>query len=25
MDVGNCEKWFNSKNGAISYYEEKIK
>lgn len=25
MDVGNCGKWFNSKNEAISYYEEKIK
>lgn len=25
MDVGNCGKWFNSKNEAISFYEEKIK
>lgn len=24
MDVGNCGKWFNSKNEAIAYYEEKI-
>lgn len=25
MDVGNCGKWFNTKNEAIAYYEEKIK
>lgn len=24
MDVGNCGKWFNTKNEAIAYYEEKI-
>ena len=25
MDVGNCGKWFNTKNEAIAYYEEKNK
>lgn len=25
MDAGNCGKWFNTKNEAIAYYEEKIK
>lgn len=24
-NVGNCGKWFNSKNEAISYYQEKVK